>query len=132
MHVSLRLITHLRERETVPDLWLLFAPVKRGRIDWIAEKATELGVARLVPVLTQRTIVDRVNMDRLRAHIIEAAEQCERTALSELAEPRKLDSLLADWPTERQLHFADDQGGQPPPKPAEARSEERPGGKDGD
>src|SRR3546814_3008516 len=80
MHVSLRLITHLRERETVPDLWLLFAPVKRGRIDWIAEKATELGVARLVPVLTQRTIVDRVNMDRLRAHIIEAAEQCERTA----------------------------------------------------
>src|SRR3546814_5424407 len=103
MHVSLRLITHLRERETVPDLWLLFAPVKRGRIDWIAEKATELGVARLVPVLTQRTIVDRVNMDRLRAHIIEAAEQCERTALSELAEPRKLDSLLADWPTERTL-----------------------------
>src|SRR3546814_9835368 len=120
MHVSLRLITHLRERETVPDLWLLFAPVKRGRIDWIAEKATELGVARLVPVLTQRTIVDRVNMDRLRAHIIEAAEQCERTALSELAEPRKLDSLLADWPTERTLLFADEQGGTPLAKAAEA------------
>src|SRR3546814_4267447 len=59
-------------------------------------------------------------MDRLRAHIIEAAEQCERTALSELAEPRKLDSLLADWPTERTLLFADEQGGTPLAKAAEA------------
>ena len=72
----------LRERETVPDLWLLFAPIKRGRIDWLVEKATELGVARLVPVITRRTIVDRLNLERLRAHAIEAAEQCERTALA--------------------------------------------------
>ena len=76
-------------REPVPDLWLLFAPIKRGRIDWLVEKATELGVARLVPVLTRRTIVDRLNLERLRAHAIEAAEQCERTALPELAEPRE-------------------------------------------
>jgi 16S rRNA (uracil1498-N3)-methyltransferase len=111
--VGLRLIQRLRERERVPDLWLLFAPVKRGRIDWLVEKATELGVARLVPVLTRRTIVDRVNIDRLRAHAIEAAEQCGRTALPELAGPEKLDALLRDWPAERALFFADEGGGEP-------------------
>ncbi len=111
--VTLRIASHLRDRETVPDLWLLFAPIKRGRIDWIAEKATELGVAKLVPVLTRRTIVDRVNAERLRAHMIEAAEQCERTALPEIAEPQKLDGLLANWPADRTLLFADEQGGAP-------------------
>jgi 16S rRNA (uracil1498-N3)-methyltransferase len=111
--VTLRIVRHLRPREPVPDLWLLFAPIKRGRIDWIAEKATELGVARLVPVITQRTIVDRTNSDRLLAHMIEAAEQCERTALPELAEPQKLDALLRTWPAERTLLFADEGGGQP-------------------
>jgi 16S rRNA (uracil1498-N3)-methyltransferase len=111
--VSLALSRHLRPREPVPDLWLLFAPIKRGRIDWLVEKATELGVARLVPVLTRRTIVERLNLDRLRAHIVEAAEQCERTALAELAEPRKLGALLADWPAERALFFADEAGGEP-------------------
>jgi len=103
----------LREREAVPDLWLLFAPIKRGRIDWLVEKATELGVARLVPVVTRRTIVDRLNLDRLRAHAIEAAEQCERNALPELAEPRKLDALLKAWPEARTLYFADEAGGAP-------------------
>ena len=103
----------LRPREDVPDLWLLFAPIKRGRIDWLVEKATELGVARLVPVLTARTVVDRLNLERLRAHSIEAAEQCERTALPELAEPRKLDGVLRDWPEERALYFADEGGGEP-------------------
>jgi 16S rRNA (uracil1498-N3)-methyltransferase len=111
--VSLRLLDHSREREAVPDLWLLFAPIKRGRIDWIAEKATELGVARLVPVLTQRTIVERVNGERLFAHMVEAAEQCERTALPELPEPQKLEALLRTWPEERMLLFADETGGAP-------------------
>ena len=111
--VTLRTIQHLREREPVPDLWLLFAPIKRGRIDWIAEKATELGVARLVPVITQRTIVERTNSDRLFAHMVEAAEQCERTALPQLAEPQKLQALLRDWPEERTLLFADENGGAP-------------------
>ena len=111
--VTLRVSDKLREREAVPDLWLVFAPIKRGRIDWIAEKASELGVARLVPVLTQRTIVDRVNTARLFAHMVEAAEQCERTALPELAEPAKLDRLLAGWPAGRALLFADEQGGEP-------------------
>ena len=111
--VTLVVGERLRERETVPDLWLLFAPIKRGRIDWLVEKATELGVARLVPVLTRRTIVGRLNLHRLRAHAIEAAEQCERTALPQLAEPVRIDALLSQWPLERQLYFADESGGPP-------------------
>jgi 16S rRNA (uracil1498-N3)-methyltransferase len=104
---------HLSEREAVPDLWLCAAPIRKGRVDWVAEKACELGVARLVPVLTRRTVVDRLNHDRLRAHMIEAAEQCGRTALPELAAPVKLAALLKDWPEERALFFADEAGGAP-------------------
>jgi 16S rRNA (uracil1498-N3)-methyltransferase len=111
--VTLTIGERLREREQVPDLWLLFAPIKRGRIDWLVEKATELGVARLMPVVTRRTIVDRLNLDRLRAHAIEAAEQCGRTALAALDAPRKLDAVLRDWPEGRALHFADEGGGEP-------------------
>ena len=111
--VALTVGERLRPREIVPDLWLLFAPIKRGRIDWLVEKATELGVARLVPVLTWRTVVERLNLDRLRAHVVEAAEQCGRTALAELAEPRKLEAVLGDWPAGRTLHFADEAGGEP-------------------
>ena len=103
----------LREAETVPDLWLCAAPIKKGRIDWVAEKACELGVARLVPVLTRRTVVDRLNGERLRAHMIEAAEQCGRTAVPDLAEPVKLAALLRDWPVGRTLFFADETGGVP-------------------
>ena len=111
--LGVRLVERLRARETVPDLWLCVAPLKRGRIDWVAEKACELGVARLVPVLTARTVVDRLNLDRLRAHMVEAAEQCGRTALPEVAEPVTLAALLRDWPTDRTLAFADEDGGAP-------------------
>ena len=111
--VSLAVESRLRPRETVPDLWLLFAPIKRGRIDWLVEKATELGVARLMPVITARTVVARLNLDRLRAHAIEAAEQCGRTALPVMAAPVALPSALADWPPERALLFADESGGDP-------------------
>ncbi|HEX8445303.1 MAG TPA: 16S rRNA (uracil(1498)-N(3))-methyltransferase [Sphingomonas sp.] len=110
-HVTLAVTRHLKPRETVPDLWLLAAPVKKGRIDWLMEKACELGVARIVPVLTQRTIVDRLNRDRLHAHLVEAAEQCGRTALPELAELTRLDVVLKSWPADRQLLFADETGG---------------------
>ncbi|MFT3977877.1 MAG: 16S rRNA (uracil(1498)-N(3))-methyltransferase [Sphingomonas bacterium] len=103
----------LRPRESVPDLWLLAAPLKKGRVDWMAEKACELGVARFVPVVTRRTVVDKPNTDRLRAHMIEAAEQCGRTALPEVAEPVKLAALLRGWPEGRTLYFADEQGGTP-------------------
>jgi 16S rRNA (uracil1498-N3)-methyltransferase len=109
----LRMVTHLAPREPVPDLWLVAAPIKRQRIDWMAEKACELGVARLVPVVTRRAVVDKPNLERLRAHMIEAAEQCGRTALPELAEPVKLAALLRDWPAERALFFADETGGVP-------------------
>jgi 16S rRNA (uracil1498-N3)-methyltransferase len=103
----------LREREPVPDLWLCAAPLKKGRIDWVAEKACELGVARLVPVITRRAVVDKPKTERLRAHMIEAAEQCGRTALPDLAEPVKLAALLDSWPAERTLFFADEAGGVP-------------------
>ena len=99
-------------REAVPDLWLCAAPIKRGRIDWVAEKACELGVARLVPVLTRRTIVDKLNLDRLRAHMIEAAEQCGRTALPEIVEPVTLAKMLDGWPADRRLIFCDEVGGE--------------------
>lgn len=111
--VTLRIVRQIRPREPVPDFWLLFAPLKRGPIDWLVEKATELGVARLQPVITQRTVVDRVKDERLLAHMIEAAEQCERTALPELAEPVKLATLLPAWPADRTLYFADESGGAP-------------------
>lgn len=111
--VAVRVEQRTREREAVPDLWLLAAPIKKGRIDWVAEKACELGVARWRPVITRRTIVDRLNLDRLRAHMIEAAEQCERTALPALDEPVKLAAMLRDWPADRALIFADEEGGVP-------------------
>lgn len=111
--IHLTLTAHLARRETVPDLWLVAAPIKKGRIDLVIEKACELGVARIQPAITRRTIVDRLNLDRLRAHMIEAAEQCGRTALPELAEPVKLDALLRGWPADRQLLFADESGGAP-------------------
>lgn len=105
----LRLIEHSRPRESVPDLWLAAVPIRRARYDWVAEKACELGVARFVPVLTRRAIVDKVKDDRLRAHMIEAAEQCGRTALPEIAEA----IALKDWlvTVERPIFFADETGG---------------------
>lgn len=103
----------LRDRETTPDLWIAQALIKKDRFDWIAEKACELGVARFVPMLTARCVVDKVKDDRLRAHMIEAAEQCERTALPQIAPLTKLDALLKDWPAERILYFCDERGGEP-------------------
>lgn len=111
--LTLEVTERLRLTETVPDLWLCAAPLKKGRVDWVAEKACELGVARLVPVITARTIVDRLNGERLQAHMVEAAEQCGRTAVPTLAEPVKLAALLRDWPAERRLFFADETGGMP-------------------
>jgi 16S rRNA (uracil1498-N3)-methyltransferase len=86
-----------------PDLWLLFAPLKRARIDYLVEKATELGVSELRPVMTERTMVERVNLDRLRAHVREAAEQTERLSLPVLRDPQPLGQALAAWPAERRL-----------------------------
>ena len=101
-----------REQESVPDLWLAFAPVKRAQTDWLVEKATELGVARLFPVTTQRTIVERVKLERLQAIAIEAAEQCNRTSVPEISQLQPLRAFLKEQ-SGRTLYFADEGGGEP-------------------
>jgi 16S rRNA (uracil1498-N3)-methyltransferase len=111
--VVLEVAEMLRPREAVPDLWLCPALLKKDRFDLILEKATELGVARIQPLLTRRCVADKLNLERARAITTEAAEQCARTALPQLAEPLKLDALLASWPGERALFFADENGGEP-------------------
>ena len=102
-----------REPESIPDVWLAFAPVKRAQTDWLVEKATELGVARLLPVLTRRTVAERVRLERLESIAIEAAEQCGRTLLPAIDEPVALKQLLGDRETARTLYFADERGGEP-------------------
>ena len=111
--MTLAVVEPTRPQENVPDLWLAFAPVKKGRVDWLVEKAVELGVARLLPVITQRTIVDKLNLERMRAHIVEAAEQCGRTALAGIHEPVKLAALLKNRDAGRTVYFADETGGEP-------------------
>ena len=91
-----------------PDLWLLFAPIRKARTDFIVEKAAEMGAARILPVQTERTNAERIRRDRLQAHAIEAAEQCGGTYVPEVAELQRLDRVLADWPEGRQLMFCDE------------------------
>ncbi|KUR80387.1 16S rRNA (uracil(1498)-N(3))-methyltransferase [Novosphingobium sp. Fuku2-ISO-50] len=111
--LTLRCVTRLREREAVPDFWLCPALLKKDRFDIVLEKACELGVARIRPMLTRRCVADRINPDRVRATLVEAAEQCARTALPTCDAPVPLASLLADWPEGRTLFFADETGGAP-------------------
>ncbi len=98
-----------------PDLWLLFAPIRKARTDFIVEKATEMGVARILPVQTEHTNAERIRQDRLQAHAIEAAEQCGGTHVPPVEPLQRLDRLLADWPQERRLMFCDESlaGGAP-------------------
>lgn len=103
----------LRPREAVPDFTLCAALLKKDRFDLVLEKACELGVARIQPVLARRCVADKLNLDRTTAILTEAAEQCARTALPELLAPVKLDTLLRDWPAGRTLFFADENGGAP-------------------
>jgi 16S rRNA (uracil1498-N3)-methyltransferase len=111
--VVLEVTQQLRAREAVPDLWLCPALLKKDRFDLVLEKATELGTARIQPLVTRRCVADKLNLERARAITTEAAEQCARTALPQLAEPARLDALLADWPDSRALFFADENGGEP-------------------
>jgi 16S rRNA (uracil1498-N3)-methyltransferase len=103
----------LRQREEVPDFQLCPALLKKDRFDLVLEKATELGVRAIRPVLTRRCVADKLNLERARTIMTEAAEQCARTALPELVEPVKLDALLAGWRPDRTLFFADELGGAP-------------------
>ncbi|MEL7447329.1 MAG: 16S rRNA (uracil(1498)-N(3))-methyltransferase [Pseudomonadota bacterium] len=111
--VDVAVIERLHGREQVPDLWLCPAILKKDRFELVLEKATELGVYRIQPVITRRCVADKLNLDRARTITTEAAEQCARTALPNLAEPLKLDALLRDWPEGRTLFFADELGGEP-------------------
>jgi 16S rRNA (uracil1498-N3)-methyltransferase len=111
--IDLTVTEQLRPREAVPDLWLCPALLKKDRFDLVLEKATELGIARIQPLVTRRCVADKLNMERARAITTEAAEQCARTALPVLVEPVKLDTLLAGWPESRALFFADENGGAP-------------------
>jgi 16S rRNA (uracil1498-N3)-methyltransferase len=111
----------LRTAEPEPDVWLLFAPVKRARLDWLVEKTTELGISALMPVWTVRTQGERLNLERLRAHVISAAEQSERLSVPELRLPEALDRVLAAWPAERRLVVCDETGAGEPIGKALAR-----------
>jgi 16S rRNA (uracil1498-N3)-methyltransferase len=98
----------------VPDLWLVFAPIKKTPADYLTQKATELGVRALQPVLTRRTIVSRVNLDRMRANAVEAAEQSGRLSVPEVRDLQSFDKLLAAWPAVRRILFCDEAGEAPP------------------
>lgn len=99
-----------RPQGETPDLWLCFAPIKKTPADYVVQKATELGVRALQPVVTRRTIVARVNLERMRANAIEAAEQSGRLTIPEIREPLPLEKLLAGWPRGRRLLFCDEAG----------------------
>lgn len=91
-----------------PDLWLLFAPIKKTRTDFIVEKAAEMGAARIMPVQTEFTNSERIRQDRLQAHAVEAAEQCGGTFVPEVADLQRLDRVLDAWPEDRRLMFCDE------------------------
>lgn len=93
-----------------PDIWLAFAPVKKTPSDYLVQKATELGVSVLLPVFTRRTIVTRINQERMLANTIEAAEQSGRLSVPQVREGVSFDKLLGSWPKERRLFFCDEGG----------------------
>jgi len=100
----------MRAQTAEPDLWLLFAPIKRARLDFLVQKSVELGVSHLVPVFTERTEVKRLNLERHEANVIEAAEQCERLTLPRIVEPRTVGETLAAFPKDRRLLVCAERG----------------------
>ena len=104
----LELLEQTRPQADGPDIHYLFAPLKRARLDYMVQKATELGVAALRPVLTHRTIAERVKLERMRANVIEAAEQCGILRVPAVLEPERLERVLAEWHPARRLIFCDE------------------------
>ena len=104
----LRCVGQTAPQRLPPDLWLLFAPIKKARTDFIVEKAVELGVARIMPVQTRHTNSERIRQDRLQAHAMEAAEQCGATFVPQVADLVALDKVLATWPADRRLLWCDE------------------------
>ncbi len=111
---SLDILAQRKKQRDEGDLWLVFAPIKRARLDFLAEKSCELGVSEIHPVMTARTMVARVNAERLRANAIEAAEQSERLSVPVVHEPVTLAGLLKSWPPARKLILCDESGTAPP------------------
>jgi len=105
---SLDVVEALRAQEAGPDIHYLFAPLKHARLDYMVQKAVEMGAARLRPVLTRRTQAQRVNLERMRANVIEAAEQCGILTIADIEEPLSLEKALAQWPQDRLLVFCDE------------------------
>ncbi len=105
---KLRIETQVRAQEGLPDVDYLFAPLKHARLDYMAQKAVEMGARRLRPVLTARTQASRINLERMRANVVEAAEQCGLLVLAEVLEQEKLETTMADWPGDRLLIFCDE------------------------
>lgn len=106
--VTVSCVEKLANPDQLPDLDYLFAPLKHARLDYMVQKATELGAARLKPVFTDNCIVSRVNMERMRANVIEAAEQCNLVAVPDVLEPARLSNVLDGWPGSRPLIFCDE------------------------
>ncbi|TCD04963.1 16S rRNA (uracil(1498)-N(3))-methyltransferase [Erythrobacteraceae bacterium CFH 75059] len=125
-HIALEVVENMRGREATPDFWLCAALLKKDRYDLVLEKATELGVAAIRPLLTRRCVAGQLNLARARTVVVEAAEQCARTALPRLHTPEPLPALLADWPAERLLFFADEAGDAPPALRAFSRAPSSP------
>jgi 16S rRNA (uracil1498-N3)-methyltransferase len=106
--VSLAITARVRHQAGGPDIDYLFAPLKRARLDYMVQKATEMGAARLRPVITRRTVAERVNVERMRANAVEAAEQCGILRVPAVAAPEKLEAAVAGWDPGRRLIFCDE------------------------
>lgn len=106
--VSLRCERRVAEAKLPPDIDYIFAPLKHARLDYVVQKATELGARRLRPVMTSRTVAERVNLDRMRANVVEAAEQCNLVHVPEVMDPEKLEKILATWEKGRSLVYCDE------------------------
>jgi 16S rRNA (uracil1498-N3)-methyltransferase len=106
--VSLRCERLVAEARLPPDIDYIFAPLKHARLDYMVQKATELGARRLRPVMTSRTVAERVNLERMRANVIEAAEQCNLVHVPEVLEPEKLEKILVTWEKGRSLVYCDE------------------------
>jgi 16S rRNA (uracil1498-N3)-methyltransferase len=106
--VSLRCERRVAEAKLPPDIDYIFAPLKHARLDYVVQKATELGARRLRPVMTSRTVAERVNLERMRANVVEASEQCNLVHVPEVLEPEKLEKVLATWEKGRSLVYCDE------------------------
>ena len=107
---SVKILQKTREMQICPDIWLLFAPVKKDKTDFIIAGATELGVAKIWPTITRFTLSEKVKKERYEAQVIEAAEQCRRLDIPQIEEPQSLEKILQNWPHERILYFMDETG----------------------